>query len=345
MLRRLLVALAAGVAMLGAAAVAPVAITLAGSAGAPAAPISNLSVKDTAHAARWSVQANLQRGNRIYSDSTTITFRTLPAVLAGAAWIQDVRASRTFRGSPLATFDLGGAADVYVGLDRRTGRPAWVDSTWMATGMTETGSQGVTYRLFRKSFTGGTVALGPIGAHHGAQAMYTVAAVSTVAPSPPPPTPTPSGTPSPGGGTSYEAEAPGNTLFGAAARRACAFCSGGGEVGNILGHGSPDALQFNGIMAPADGVYSVTWWYIAGDPNGDTTCGGMPNHPPQGCRPGDIVINGVTPGTIYQFPDTPNWHTLGSLTLQLHLKAGANTIKISSATADVADIDRIVVQT
>jgi hypothetical protein len=41
--------------------------------------------------------------------------------------------------------------------------------------------------------------------------------------------------------TSYEAEAPGNTLFGGAKRRTCAICSGMGEVGGILGHGKPDA--------------------------------------------------------------------------------------------------------
>jgi hypothetical protein len=145
-----------------------------------------------------------------------------------------------------------------------------------------------------------------------------------------------------GGGTSYEAESPTNTLSGKAKARACAFCSGGGEVGGILGHGSSDALQFNGVMAPADGTYDVTWWYISGDPNGDTKCGGEPNPPKQGCRPGDLVVNGVSQG-IFQFPDTANWHTLGSLTVKLKLKAGANTIRISSKTADVADIDRIVV--
>jgi hypothetical protein len=55
------------------------------------------------------------------------------------------------------------------------------------------------------------------------------------------------------------------------------------------------------------------------------------------------VVNGTSQG-IFQFPDTPDWHTLGTFTTNLQLKAGANTIKISSATADVADIDRIVVQ-
>lgn len=145
-----------------------------------------------------------------------------------------------------------------------------------------------------------------------------------------------------GGGTAYEAESPTNTLSGKAKVRTCVFCSGGKAVGNILGHGSSDALQFNGVMAPADGTYDVTWWYIAGDPNGDTKCGGEPNPPKQGCRPGDLVVNGVSQG-IFQFPDTPDWHTLGSMTVKLKLKAGANTIRISSKTADVADIDRIVV--
>jgi alpha-glucosidase len=143
--------------------------------------------------------------------------------------------------------------------------------------------------------------------------------------------------------TSYEAEAPGNTLSGGAKRRACAFCSGAGEVGGILGHGKPDALQFNNVVVAVAGTYDIVWSYVAGDPNGDTKCGGEPNPPPQGCRPGNLVVNGTSQG-IFQFPDTPDWHTLGTFTTRLALAAGANTIKISSATADVADIDRIVVE-
>src|SRR5438034_935867 len=83
-----------------------------------------------------------------------------PAALAGADWVRDVNASRTFTGSPLATFTLTAGADVYVGLDARTGRPAWVDGTWTSTGLTETSSAHVTYHLFRKTFASGPVTLG-----------------------------------------------------------------------------------------------------------------------------------------------------------------------------------------
>jgi hypothetical protein len=394
-------------------------------AGAPAAStlVQNLSVNDKAHASHWSIQAGLAKGRRVYGDVAGTTFTSVPRPLTGAAWIRDADKSKTSATDPLATFTLTAAADVYVGLDTRAAKPAWLDGTWTALTSTEKAGA-ITYRLLRKQFPAGTVSLGPQGSAKAAKVrMYTIAAVPatvaandfslalspasqsvkpgdtatftlstkvvsgtpdaialTVSPGTATVTPTsvaPDGTATvtvtttstdsgtvtvtvtgtdsfathtvsatltigTGGGTTYEAESSINTLFGAAARRACAFCSGGGEVGNILGHGRPDALQFNAVMAPADGTYSVTWWYIAGDPNGDTKCGGEPNPPPQGCRPGDLVVNGVSQG-IFQFPDTANWHTLGSITFQLKLKAGANTIKISSKTADVADIDRIVV--
>jgi hypothetical protein len=418
--RRLLLPALAAVALLGSAAVATSALAVA---QAPAL-ISHLSVKDKANATHWSIQAGLAKGKKAYGDATA-TFTAVPKPLAGAAWIRDADKSRTSKVDPLVTFTLGRAADVYVGLDSRAVRPAWLDTTWAAAPGTEKVSGGVTYALLRKHFAAGTVALGPQGSAKTAKVrMYTIAVVPatvaandfsvTVTPagqsvtpgqtatytvhtavvsgkpdaialtaSPGTATVTPASVP-PGGsavlkvttkttdsgtvtiavtgkdsfathtasvtltvgtstGTTYEAEATSNTLFGAAKRRACAFCSGGGEVGNILGHGSSDALQFNGVTAPADGTYNVTWWYIAGDPNGDTKCGGEPNPPKQGCRPGDLVVNGVSQG-IFQFPDTPNWHTLGSMTVKLKLKAGTNTIKISSRTADVADIDRIVVE-
>ncbi len=418
---RLLLPIAAAV-LLASAALTTTALATT-SAPAPAL-ISNLSVKDKANAAHWSIQAGLAKGKKAYGDASA-TFTAVPAAVAGAAWIRDADKSRTSTVDSLVTFTLARPADVYVGLDTRVTRPAWLDATWTAVTGTEKVSGGVSYHLLRKRFANGTVALGPQVSPKAAKArMYTIAVVPPAAPandfsvalSPASQTINPgdtatftlttavvkgepdaialtvqpsAATVSPasvapggtatvtvptkptdtasliitviatnssathranatlvlrlgGGGTSYEAESPTNTLSGKAKARACSFCSGGGEVGGILGHGSSDALQFNGVMAPADGTYDVTWWYISGDPNGDTKCGGEPNPPKQGCRPGDLVVNGVSQG-IFQFPDTANWHTLGSLTVKLKLKAGANTIRISSKTADVADIDRIVV--
>jgi len=419
--RRLLIPIAAGALLLASGGIATTALAVT---SAPPPLVSKLSVKDKANATHWSIQAGLAKGKRVYGDATA-TYTAVPAALVKAAWIRDADKSKTAKVDPLATFQLGRAADVYVGLDTRAVRPAWLDGTWTDAASTEKASGGVTYRLLRKHFAAGMVALGPQGSAKtlkvrqytiavvptttapndfslsvspasqsvtpGQTATYSVktgvvsgkpdtvalsASVSSATLTPASVTPgasavlkvttksTDSGTVTitvtgkdsfathtssvtltvgTGGGTTYEAEAPGNTLFGGAKRRACAICSGGGEVGGILGHGKPDALQFNGVMAPADGTYNVTWWYIAGDPNGDTKCGGEPNPPSQGCRPGDLVVNGVSQG-IFQFPDTPNWHTLGHLTVRLKLKAGSNTIKISSKTQDVADIDRIVVE-
>jgi hypothetical protein len=416
---RLLLAIASAVLLASAA----VTTTALAATQAPAL-VSNLSVKDKTNAAHWSIQAGLAKGKKAYGDASA-TFTTVPAVVAGAAWIRDADKSRTSTVDPLVTFTLARPADVYVGLDTRVTRPGWLDASWTAVTGTEKVSGGVSYHLLRKRFANGTVALGPQVSPKAAKArMYTIAVVPPAAPandfsvslsptsqtinpgdtatltvttavvagkpdrisltvqlataSVSPASVAPGGTavvtvttkPTDtasllitvlakdsfashratavvilrlgGGGTSYEAESPTNTLSGKAKARACAFCSGGGEVGGILGHGSSDALQFNGVTAPADGTYDVTWWYISGDPNGDTKCGGEPNPPKQGCRPGDLVVNGVSQG-IFQFPDTPNWHTLGSMTVKLKLKAGTNTIKISSKTADVADIDRIVV--
>src|SRR4051812_28527055 len=100
MLHRLVRPVAAGAAATACAAAlggAPVLVAGAASA-APQALITNLSVKDTAHASAWSVQAGLNRGSRIYADRA-YTFTSVPATLTGAAWIQTAGASKTFKGS------------------------------------------------------------------------------------------------------------------------------------------------------------------------------------------------------------------------------------------------------
>src|SRR5579859_6651902 len=172
MLRRLLVPLALGTALL-------LAAVLGGSAGAAprAAAIANLSVKDTKNAAHWSVQTNLRSGNRVYGDRA-YTFTMVPAAVTGADWIQTAGNSKTFRGNPLVTFSLSSAGTVYVGLDSRVARPAWLDSSWSDAAATETASAHITYHLLKKDFAAGSVALGPQGGPGAARAMYTVAVVT-----------------------------------------------------------------------------------------------------------------------------------------------------------------------
>jgi hypothetical protein len=169
------------------------------------------------------------------------------------------------------------------------------------------------------------------------------------------------------GGTSYEAEAKSNSLYGTARRAACLACassaaevpqgpccSGGGEVENIVGHppAAEGSFQFNGIAAPRDGTYNIDWWYFCGqaDANGDTVCPwigkmGLGNTPP-GCRPAQFLING-TPlqAADVQFPcfSTP-WSIVHLKTIAMPLKAGSNnTIRVFHVGTDAPNFDRIVV--
>jgi hypothetical protein len=120
-------------------------------------------------------------------------------------------------------------------------------------------------------------------------------------------------------------------------------CSGGKEVRQLLrGRGG---LVFNGIAAPADGMYDVTWWYHCGlnDNFGDPGCGGEP-HTPSGCRPAQLVVNGTTVPRIWQFPCFPGpWGQIHAATTPLALKAGMNSIKITAGVAgrDAVDLDAI----
>jgi hypothetical protein len=167
-----------------------------------------------------------------------------------------------------------------------------------------------------------------------------------------------------GGGVSvsgwYEAEAPTNQLINGASITTCGAgtcaagtpiteglecCSAGKKVGQILGRRG-GALQFNGISAPSDVMYDVTWWFHCGksDNFGDTDCGGQP-HTPAGCRPHQIVVNGTElPGT-YHFPCfAGSWGQIHASTTSLPLKSGDNTIKVyAKAPRDAADMDAIAV--
>jgi hypothetical protein len=158
----------------------------------------------------------------------------------------------------------------------------------------------------------------------------------------------------------YEAEAiPPNQLFTSAHKTTCktacasradvkegaACCSGGGEITQILGR-KGGALQFNEVSAPSDGMYDVTWWYHCGlnDNFGDKDCGGDATATPSGCRPHQIVVNGVEQTGTYHFPCfAAGWAILHAATTNLPLKAGStNTIKVfATAPRDGADMDAI----
>jgi hypothetical protein len=130
----------------------------------------------------------------------------------------------------------------------------------------------------------------------------------------------------PGGGTptttSYEAESAANTLSGNASVAGCDACSGGKKVGGLYTGGT---LRFNDVTVRKDGIYTVRVAYVSGDPRSVTVSSDSGN------------------GTSEKFPSTGDWSTAETVSVQLALKAGPNTITFDSGGGYAPDIDRIVV--
>lgn len=141
----------------------------------PPASITNLQVFDSDNASKWSVRSNAQVGNTVYGDRSD-TFASLPANLVGTQWIRTAQASRTYSKTPLATFRLTAAADVYIALDNGSAPPAWIDDSWVDTATVvrvaqNGGNKRRTSSVLKKRFPAGNVNLGPF---KGADRFYTV---------------------------------------------------------------------------------------------------------------------------------------------------------------------------
>jgi alpha-galactosidase len=125
----------------------------------------------------------------------------------------------------------------------------------------------------------------------------------------------------------YEAESPTNIIQDASVQ-ACNICSGHEKVGNFVN--SDSSLQFNGIVAAADGNYAVPVVYISADDGG-----GQP-------RAMNVSVNNGPPIAV-QFPGEGTWDfpILSSVQVVVPLKAGvANTIKFSMVSGNYGpDID------
>ncbi|HXA59616.1 MAG TPA: carbohydrate-binding protein [Streptosporangiaceae bacterium] len=120
--------------------------------------------------------------------------------------------------------------------------------------------------------------------------------------------------------TTYEAESPNNTLSGGASVVGCAACSGNLKVGNLyLGA----KVRFNDITVKKDGIYTINVAYISGDP-----------------RPVTVYSNSGN-GASLNFPSTGDWNTVHTISIQLALKAGSNTITFDSGNWFSPDIDKI----
>lgn len=125
----------------------------------------------------------------------------------------------------------------------------------------------------------------------------------------------------------YEAESEWNTLSGAANTRAVTEASGGKVAGNI-GNGPGNALQFNRVVAPVRGFYTLSIGYVSGDAN----------------RTAELYVNGNLIKEM-QFPSSGGWHSTRSKTVVVELREGENTIKwINSRSGAYApDLDRLEV--
>jgi glucose/arabinose dehydrogenase len=142
----------------------------------PSAAISNLVVRDTAttnppagadgiaNSTQWSIQSNFQVNVTAFGDRT-VKVTAVPSAGAGLlskAWIRTAADSKSYTGTPLATFTVG-SSFVFLAVDNRhngTGtRPTWLDTSYVDQGYDITITEGTTarpYSVYRKPVTSGT---------------------------------------------------------------------------------------------------------------------------------------------------------------------------------------------
>jgi rhamnogalacturonan endolyase len=146
------------------------------SAQTPSGLISNLQVYDTENSVYWAVQTNLQVGDFMYGDRSN-KFTKLSPLVVGSDWIRTADLSKKYEEIPLTTFDVTETVTVYVAHnDRITEKPGWLspDFGWVNTGIDLYNDIDPPdrYALHAKTFTPGTVVLGPNGDNRSG--MYTI---------------------------------------------------------------------------------------------------------------------------------------------------------------------------
>jgi hypothetical protein len=141
-------------------------------------------------------------------------------------------------------------------------------------------------------------------------------------PAAPPPAPRPA-VPAAMMAVTSEAEGATNSRSSGTWLRAVKGTSGGYVIG-YLGKGR--SLRFTSVNVPAAGTYALTIYYIAGDPRGGT-----------------LLVNGRS-AMSPRFRLTPDWYTVGSVTVPVRLVGGRNTIEIGNQRGYAPDVDRVVVR-
>jgi hypothetical protein len=135
------------------------------------APITKLVINDSSAAnagsdgipnnQQWSIQTNFRAGIAAFGDRTVTITSTGNGTLDGKSWIRTAADSKTFSGSPLATFTLTGQF-LYLLVDDRlnTGsKPTWLDDTYTDMGFNAVITEGTNlrdYSVWRKSVVSGS---------------------------------------------------------------------------------------------------------------------------------------------------------------------------------------------
>lgn len=112
------------------------------------------------------------------------------------------------------------------------------------------------------------------------------------------------------------------SLAGGAKPRTVSSASNG-QVAGFLGNGG--TVTFNLLSVPAAGTYPLRIFYISGTQRNTV-----------------IQVDNGAPVTL-TLPVTKDWTTVGSVTIQVFLVAGANTIQFGNPADWASDIDKVTV--
>ena len=140
--------------------------------------------------------------------------------------------------------------------------------------------------------------------------------------------------PGTGEADTYEAESPVNTLTGAAKVHNDPSASGGQYVSGI-GDGTENALQFNHVHAPTEGLYRMVVYYSNAESRGTHSYN---NQIAERCA--NISINGGKPQRVY-FRNTFAWTNYQTCVVDIYLKAGKNTICFTNPDNSAPFMDKI----
>jgi alpha-L-fucosidase len=123
--------------------------------------------------------------------------------------------------------------------------------------------------------------------------------------------------------TTYQAEASGNTLSGAAAVATCSACSGGAKV-RFIGNNSSNYEIVNNVNVTTAGTHQLTITYEV-----------------SGTRTFDLSVNGGA--TIAVDCTGTDFNSPATTTVNVTLNAGNNTIKFFNNSAYAPDLDAVTV--